>query len=335
MKPNLPVSPLTTILALALFAFAATARAGVEDKITKSYEVAPGGQLSVEVDRGSIVVRTADRKSVGIEVIRKAGGNEAKAENVLKAHIVTTTQDGSKVEVRASYTGPSGSGWLGRSPDLQVSYVLTIPKEFDVNLKTAGGNIKVAELTGKTHVRTSGGNLALENLAGPVSARTSGGDIRLIGCQGAVDLGTSGGKLNLSDIKGELTAKTSGGSIHANKLAGKAVLKTSGGSIEAADIKGSIEAVTTGGNIDVSLLEQPSGDCSFKTSGGNATVALGEKVAVDVDLHTSGGRVATEFPVVTVIYGEQAQHQIRGKVNGGGPLVTAHTSGGNVRLLKN
>jgi len=335
MKPNLSNLPITTTLALALVAFTATGRADLEDKIIKSYEVTPGGQLLVEVDRGSIEVRTAERRSVELEVTRKARGSEAKAGKVLKEHIVTSTQEGNKVEVQASYTGSSRFGWFGSSLDLQVSYVLTIPREFDVNLKTAGGNIKVAELTGKTQVRTSGGNLKLEKLTGPVSARTSGGKISVVGCRGTVDLSTSGGRLNLGDIQGDLTAKTTGGSIHASKLVGKAVLKTSGGNVEATDLKGSIEAVTTGGSIDVSLLEQPSGDCSFKTSGGNVTVALGEKVAVDVDLHTSGGRVATVFPVTTVIHSEPKQHQIRGKVNGGGPLVTAHTSGGNVRLAKN
>jgi hypothetical protein len=56
---------------------------------------------------------------------------------------------------------------------------------------------------------------------------------------------------------------------------------------------------------------------------------------VDIDAQTSGGRVSTDFPVAAVIQGEQKRTEIRGKVNGGGPLLTAHTSGGSVRLQKN
>ena len=99
-------------------------------------------------------------------------------------------------------------------------------------------------------------------------------------------------------------------------------------------IKGQTEAATSGGSITARLLEQPPGDCSFKTSGGSITIALDEKVAVDVDAHTSAGKVSCDFPVVTTVQGEQKKNELRGKINGGGPLLTAHTSAGSVHLQK-
>lgn len=336
MKTKLPALHVTAAMAIAFFALIAIpARADVEDKITKSFKVQPGDQLAVEVDRGSIEVKTsADRQLVDIEVVRKSRGSEAKAAKVLGDHVVTTTQDGNKVEVRAEYKGPKTSGWFARSPDLQVNYVITIPRQFEINLKTAGGSIKVADLTGKAQVHTSGGSLTLEKIEGPISGHTSGGNINVAGCRGQVDVHTSGGSLNLSDIEGDVTAKTSGGSIRAEKLTGKSSVKTSGGSIGIAGIKGSIDATTSGGGVSAELVEQPAEACSFRSSGGSITVALGGTVAVDVDLHTSGGRVSTDFPVATVVQGEQIKNDLRGKVNGGGPLITAHTSGGSVRLQK-
>lgn len=336
MKSKLPAMRMKAATAVVLLAFVAIpARADVEDKINRSFKVQPGGQLAVEVDRGSIEVKTsADRESVDIEVTRKSRGSEAKAGKVLSDHVVTTTKDGNKVEVRAEYTGPKTSGWFGRSPDLQVKYVITIPRQFEVNLKTAGGNIKVADLTGKTQVHTSGGSLTLEKIEGPLSGHTSGGSITVAGCRGSVDVHTSGGSLNLSEIEGDVTAKTSGGSIRAEKLTGKSIVKTSGGSIGVTSIKGSIDATTSGGSVNADLIEQPAEACSFRSSGGSITVALQENAAVDVDLHTSGGRVSADFPVTTVVQGEQIKNDLRGKVNGGGPLITAHTSGGSVRLQK-
>ena len=336
MKTKLPDLHQTIAIAMALLAFVASpARADVEDKITKSFKVQPGGQLAVEVDRGSIEVKTsAERATVDIEVIRNARGSEAKAAKVLRDHVVTTTQDGNKVEVRAEYKGPKSLSWFGRPPELQVSYVITIPRQFEVNLKTAGGNIKVADLGGKAQVHTSGGSLTLEKIEGPISGHTSGGNINVSSCRGQVDVHTSGGSLNLSDIEGDVTAKTSGGSIRAEKLTGKSSVKTSGGSIGVAGIKGSIDATTSGGSVNADLLEQPAEACAFRSSGGSITVALSGNVAVDVDLHTSGGRVSTDFPVTTVVQGEKIKNGLRGKVNGGGPLITAHTSGGSVRLQK-
>jgi DUF4097 and DUF4098 domain-containing protein YvlB len=336
MKSNSLRCLKTAILAATLVAsVGAISRAEVEDKITKSFEVAPGGQLVVEVDRGSIEVKTGDASAVNIEVTRKAGGSQSKAEKTLKDHVVTTQQSGEKVELRAKYEGEKLTGWFGgRSPGLQVTFLVTIPRKFDVDLKTAGGHIKVTDLTGKLKAHTSGGNLTFKQIEGPVSGHTSGGHINLAGCKGNVDLKTSGGNLTLSDIEGDVTASTSGGHISAEKLSGKSVVKTSGGNIGFAGNRGSIEAKTSGGHVTAELIEQPASNCLFDTSGGNITIAMAERLAVDVDASTSGGRVSTDLPVVSVVQGEQKKNELRGKINGGGPLVKAHTSGGNVRIEK-
>ena len=45
--------------------------------------------------------------------------------------------------------------------------------------------------------------------------------------------------------------------------------------------------------------------------------------------------MASDLPVTTVTQGDVKKNELRGKINGGGPLITAHTSGGSVRLEKN
>jgi DUF4097 and DUF4098 domain-containing protein YvlB len=336
MNPNPFHSLRAAAVSAALLTLVATSvRADVEDKITKSFQVRPGEQLVVEVDRGSIEVKTADADTVAIEITRQAGGTQAKAQKTLKDHEVTTTQADGKVEVRAEYKGPKSSGWLGRSPELQVQYRITVPRKFDVDLKTAGGSIGVSQLTGKVQAHTSGGSMRFEKIEGPVSAHTSGGSITVAAAKGGVDVKTSGGSLNLSEIEGNVNGNTSGGSIRAEKITGKSIVKTSGGGIQVAGIKGAIDARTAGGSISANLLGQPAGDCVFKTSGGSVTVVLGDEVAVDVDAHTSAGRVSTDFPVASVVQGEQKKNELKGKINGGGPLIVAHTSGGSVRFQKN
>ena len=337
MKPNLTHPPRRAHVALALLLLlVVSARADLEDQITKTFKVQAGGQLSVEADRGSIEVKTvAEGDSVNIEVARKARGSQSKAGQVLKDHVITMTQDGNKVEVRAEYQGEKASRWFGSSPDLQVKYLFTIPRRFDVDLKSAGGGIKVADLAGNAQVSTSGGSLAVEKIDGPVTGRTSGGNINVASCHGPVEVNTSGGSVSLSETVGDVTAKTSGGSIRAENVTGKAVLKTSGGSITIVNLKSpAVEASTSGGSISADLAEPPAEACSFRTSGGSITVKLAAPAAVDVDLRTSGGRVSSDFPVTTVVHGEQNKNELHGKINGGGPLVTARTSGGNVRLEK-
>src|SRR6478609_3280189 len=134
-KLSITIALTATLLLLAV----PPARADVEDKIAKSFPIQPGGQLVVQLDRGAIEVGTADINSVDIEIVRKAGGRRATAEKTLTNHVVTTTLTGSTVEVRGEYKGEKSSGGKKRSPELQVTCRITVPRQFNVNLKTAGG----------------------------------------------------------------------------------------------------------------------------------------------------------------------------------------------------
>ena len=334
MKPNLLDFSETRAFVFALLTLATSARADIEDTVAKSFFASPGGQLTVQLDRGSIEIKTSDRDAVDIEITRRVNASKAKADEIFKDHVVTMAQDGDKVEVRAEYKGAKHTGWFGSGPNLQMACVVTVPRRFDADLKTAGGHIKVVALNGKLQASTSGGSMTFEKIEGLLKARTSGGRISVAGCKGNVEAETSGGSLRLSDIQGDVAARTSGGSIHAQALSGKSVVKTSGGSVEAKAIMGQMEARTSGGSVSAELLGQPAGDCAFTTSGGSVTIVLDANAAVDVDARTSAGRVSTEFPVTVTIQGEQKKNELRGKINGGGPLITAHTSAGSVRLKK-
>jgi len=312
------------------------AASDVEDKLTKSFEAKPGGKLVVEADRGSIEVKSADANQVEIEVFRKVSReSQAKAEEILKNHEVKFSLDGNKVQVHAEFKrGLTDGGWRDKGRNLQVRYQILVPKQFNVNLKTAGGSIKVADLIGEARGQTAGGSLSFGQMDGPIYGRTSGGGISVAGCKGGVDLETSGGSIHLGEVQGDTTAHTSGGSISLKKTNGKTAVGTSGGGIEAADVRGSIDASTAGGSITANISAQPTGDCRLHTSGGSIKVSLAEKVAVDVDAKTSGGRVVTEVPVAGVVQGEHKPNVLRGKINGGGPALSLETSGGSIYLQK-
>jgi len=307
----------------------------VEDRLTQSYQVKPGGKLAVEADRGSIEVKSADGEQVAIEVLRKVSGeSRARAEEVLKNHQVQFSQDGDTVQVRAELDKGWNSNWRDKGRNLQVRFLISVPKKFNVDLRTAGGSIKVADLTGQARSQTSGGSLNFGQIEGPIFGRTSGGSINVAGCKGDVDIKTSGGSIQLGEVDGNTTAQTSGGSLTVKQVKGKTVVKTSGGNIDVAEVKGSLEAITSGGSITASVADQPSGDCRLQTSGGSIKVSLSDKVAVDVDAKTSGGGVRTELPVAAVVQGEHKPNVLQGKINGGGPTLSLHTSGGGILLQK-
>ncbi len=105
--------------------------------------------------------------------------------------------------------------------------------------------------------------------------------------------------------------------------------KTSGGHIKLGDINGSVQASTSGGSItaDLQTIDQ---FVELKTSGGNVEIKIPDDLAADLQL--KGMFVDGNLKNFS---GEMDNNEIRGALNGGGPQITARTSGGGVRVSYN
>ena len=141
---------------------------------------------------------------------------------------------------------------------------------------------------------------------------------------------TSGGPIRITDVAGDVDASTSGGPILIERNAGRVRAHTSGGGIEVRDAMGAVDASTSGGGVSASLIGQPKEPCRFYTSGGSIDVRLSKDIHADLDASTSGGRVWTDFPVPP---GDSAR-ELRAHLNGGGPRVVLHTSGGGISVRR-
>lgn len=308
------------------------ARGAVEDTLEKSYAVTPGGSLVIDADRGSIELApgAADRLEVTVKRV-VTRGSEAKASGILARHKVEFSQDAGRVSIRSRLEG-SWKNWGWNSPNLQVRYLVSLPKKFNVNLKTAGGTIKIATLEGEVKANTSGGNIAIGAVEGPATVRTSGGSIEIESATGSVMARTSGGNIKLGVMKSDVDAETSGGSINLKQSLARTRLGTSGGNITVEQADGELDAGTSGGSVRVGLTGSPSADCSLRTSGGNIRISLPENAAADIDASTSGGSVKSELPVT--VQGVIKRGSLVGKLGAGGRLIKARTSGGSISLEK-
>lgn len=203
-------------------------------------------------------------------------------------------------EIRA--TGEFRDGWQpwfidwlfdGLGPH-KLEYRVAVPRGFNADVETSGGPIFVSNLDGQVRVHTSGGPIRVEDV---------GGDM---------DVSTSGGPISIQHNSGRVRAHTSGGAI------------------EIREARGAVDASTSGGPVDASLVAQPKDDCRLTTSGGAITVTLKRNIHVDLDASTSGGRVWTDFPVT--ISGDRHSSELRTSINGGGPRLYLHTSGGGIQV---
>lgn len=298
------------------------------DKITKSFKVKNGQLLYLKSDFGSVQVDTWDRSEVKVDVILKAGRSKRDAERFFENFDVKFDSDNRGVQVYGEYRG--SRRWLSGRNRVNVHFEIMVPREFDLDINTAGGSIKASDLIGDIDLKTSGGSIRAGNVEGPVRANTSGGSITVGNARGDVDVRTSGGSITVGETTGSVYAKTSGGGITLERVNGDAEAYTSGGSLNFKDVKGNVNGKTSGGGIYAKVSGKIDEDCSLKTSGGSIRLYLPENTSANIDARTSGGRVTTDFPVT--VKGVIKKNSLNGKINNGGPLLYLRTSGGNISI---
>ena len=306
-----------------------SASIAAEENVSKQLDVTPGQKLVVDVDFGTIQVATGADTTVTLEAHRLVEfGNDAKEKEYLAAAPITVTKEGDVVTVR-SRRKESWMNWHFGFSRMNASYTLHVPKKFDLDLRTSGGEIAVVDVSGNVKAHTSGGKLEFANLEGALNADTSGGSITLENCKCPAEIKTSGGHISVVNGTGALHARTSGGRIEVHNLFGDADVETSGGGLVLEKIRGKLIGKTSGGSIRGSMPGEIAGDMQLKTSAGSIELAVPENAALDIDARTSVGHVVSELPLTTTDSGRQ---HLRGKLNGGGKSVILETSAGSITL---
>jgi DUF4097 and DUF4098 domain-containing protein YvlB len=135
--------------------------------------------------------------------------------------------------------------------------------------------------------------------------------------------------MHAEKVTGNVKMETSGGDVIVSNASGSVSAETSGGNIRLSDISGNVHAETSGGNVSIKV-RGPNQGIHAETSGGNIEIMIAKNAGAALDAGTSGGEVICDLPVT--VSGRMRDSSIKGTVNGGGSLIYAHTSGGNVRI---
>ncbi len=272
-------------------------------RFEKKFQVSPGGTLNVNTDAGSIRVTGTSSNEVSI-LVEMEGRQKDIDEFEIKAE-----QTSGGVEVKGK---SHNSGWkIFRSYEMDAKFTISVPRNYNLRLGTSGGDVEI------------------EDTQGSVEGKTSGGDVRATKVEGKVDLTTSGGNIHVESAKGNVRAESSGGDVFVNSVTGDVEGATSGGNVTVADVEGRVRAETSGGNVTVKVRGGNKG-VHAETSGGNVEVHIAKGSAANIDASTSGGDVQCDLPVT--VSGKIKDSEVKGTINGGGPLIYAHTSGGNIRI---
>lgn len=309
-------------LAVLVLILAVSANAA-QQKTHRTFNIAPGGKLVLRADVGDVRV-TGGGNGVTVDVDAEA------SESTLKDYHVELRQEGNMLYVDGRYD--HDWSWFGINR-MRVHYTVQVPSQFNLDLRTSGGDLDVGDLTGDITARTSGGDVEVGRTTGNVDLKTSGGDVKIHGTSGTLTAITSGGGIDIDDAGGSVEARTSGGSIDIRRAGGNVLARSSGGGIHIGEASGAIDANTSGGSISATFTRQPGADSRLVSSGGGISVSLAGDVRADLEAHTSGGGIRADIPVT--VMGTQSETDLIGKINGGGPRLVVRTSGGGITLKRN
>jgi DUF4097 and DUF4098 domain-containing protein YvlB len=140
------------------------------------------------------------------------------------------------------------------------------------------------------------------------------GSIKLTGLHGALHINTGDGSIQGQDLDGELDARSGDGSIHIDGRFDKLQARTSDGSVSVRAAAGS----------------KMNADWRVETGDGSVRLDLPRDLAANVQLRTGDGSIHLDLPVT--IQGNKSEHELEGKLNGGGPFLEVHTGDGSISL---
>lgn len=228
----------------------------------KSFKISAGNSLVLKTESGDVLITPWENDEVDIKVI----GNERAKERMR----FDFTANNNEVKIIAKKDGSS----MNLFSNLKLKYEIKVPSSFNIDVSTAGGDIKVGGVNGSVKLNTSGGDIWADRCTGYLNVNTSGGDIKLFTSNTPVNANTSGGDILLeySGANKGIELKTSGGDI---------VIKVS------PELKANVEMSTSGGEVSNSGIKISNASKMSRTKIIGEINSGGEKLIAK----TSGGDV--------------------------------------------
>ncbi len=292
-----------------LLAAALVAPAARAEEVTKSFSVSGRPNVRVETNDGSVRVTSADSKQVEFRV-------EYQGYELGKNLRVDARQDGDKVELVARLMGHWGMNFNWGHNSRRLHIEVRMPRDGDLQVVTGDGSVEASSVNGTVTVHTGDGAVKANSL------------------NGTIDLHTSDGSITVDSLKGDIRLRTGDGAIEARNLDGKVEADSGDGHIRLTGRFEALNVKTGDGSVDTRVLpgSKMTTSWTLRTGDGSVDVVLPPDFQADINATTGDGHISLGIPVT--VEGTFSKSEVRGKMNGGGQMLTIHTGDGSIRLSK-
>jgi hypothetical protein len=271
-----------------------------------SYPLTSGGRLHLNNSNGSVQITGWDRNTIDISGTKYAPTTEELRDVAVKASV-----HGSEATIETEMPRHSFHGSYG------VAYVIHVPRKTTLeHLETSNGSVSVSDLEGGGRIVSSNGRIAVSHTSGDYQVRTTNGSIELDDCRGAFRAESSNGALKGTLAAGSISASTTNGSVNFT--------------IDNPQNGQPIRASSTNGSVMLAMAKFHDNTIKADTTNGSVTLRLPKDTNANVSASTSMASIKSDLPISTT--GETSKHHLAGKLGNGGPLISAETTMGSIRL---
>ncbi len=263
--------------------------------IEQTFEVTSPAQLTLSNIRGSVVIRSAEAGEDQPAVIHIQASKRVGTGDPERTEVILFQQADGSVTVRTEFQKTSWLDFLlGNGRPCKVDYLVSVPRLCSVQLKCISSSAQVEDLQGEFGLKTVSGDLELHGLSGPMRAHSVSGEIRGERLSGNLDLDTVSGSARLSE--------STFPELRADSVSGRLEFQTPLGP----------------------------GPFRVKTVSGDVLLSTSAETRCSLIFHSLSGRFHTNLPLTR-------QSQVSGsrqiEIQGGGPLLEARTTSGNLTVL--
>jgi len=302
------------------------ARQGPEqiEKFTQSYKVGDGSALDLSQLSGDIRVTAGGGSEIKIDATKRVRHRDPEeAKRLLAALRIDVNNFNGRVEVRTIYPR---RGSFGNNISASVDYVISVPADAAVSLKSISGDVSVTGVKGEVRAETVSGDVNVNSTPNVAIAKTISGDVTAqnVSTQTTLVLSTISGSVLGTGLK---VRALEAGSVSGNvRLVGTDVER--------------LEAKSISGNIEFDAPLTRGGRYEFTSHSGTVRITMSGGTGFELDADTFSGSVRTDVPVTLRTMGRTDQNRrgsnkaIRGSYGDASAYLSVRSHSGSVIITK-
>jgi DUF4097 and DUF4098 domain-containing protein YvlB len=218
---------------------------------------------------------------------------------------------------------------LRRARNLNVSYVIEVPAQTEVDSTVISGQQTILNVRGPVKAQAVSGSISVDHINRQVQLSTVNGSIHADNLGEDLRASSTSGIVVASNIKGDVRISAISGSTQIVKPGGRVEASTASGAVEVQGATGDVKAHAASGRVDV--VGNPGSSSFWDLNTVSGVVQLG--VPKNANFHLAAEAVSGEIKAdIPIVVEEQSKHSLRARVGNDGGRVEVHTVSGQIRV---